>query len=308
MADQAGLFKQLRVDIVRTTPWGPPLRRLEIDIELHHSGPLAGVILGCWIDAKLDPGGDLGKGYLMDQQHRLHQPATLPASGKLIARLTLPIASEVLAACERERTDRVGIIATGHALISPVNVLQLASPAETRRVSGAAATRDLEILGPPIECQLVEGGGDVLINTRVAASEWIKYLRRWRWSEVELFEISLTPRSELPEFKRLYEWLRKAEKSFHDHDYEATLGHARSALESMAKVAGEGKVKSGYETLFARTFQGESMRANFDALVHALNDFAHAGRHATEPLEPVTRDDALFTLRAVLAIVERLSR
>lgn len=73
-------------------------------------------------------------------------------------------------------------------------------------------------------------------------------------------------------------------------------------------MAGDGDLKAGYAQLLSGKFGGDRMTANFDALVMALNSYAHAGRHEQQPHERVTRADAVFVWHATLAVLQRVTR
>jgi hypothetical protein len=43
-----------------------------------------------------------------------------------------------------------------------------------------------------------------MLTLHIAASEWIKHLRMWRWQDIELFELGLSARTEPAAFARTY--------------------------------------------------------------------------------------------------------
>ena len=164
------------------------------------------------------------------------------------------------------------------------------------------------MLAAPFETMAPDEYGSAMLTISWPRSEWLNHLRSWRWTEVEVFEIGLSARSQPVEHSRVYDLLRQAETSFREQDFDATLAHSRRALESMAKSAGNGDVKAGYEALVSGKIIGPQMSADFNAVVKAVNDFAHAGRHERLPHEPVGRADALVVLHMTFALVERLTR
>lgn len=299
-------FGRLRFRQLGSRVEGPPNRRLIVDVELLNATSMNAVVLGLAAEVQFNPGGVAATGQLFEQQHPLNGRALLPAHGKMSGRFVVPVSPEILAAVQNDRTDRVIVTVRGRGLVAPVLAFPVGPLKRVR--AGTEPKPPMELmLAAPFETEAVDENGSAMVTLIIPASEWIKHLKNWCWEEVEVFQIALTSRSEPAQFRLTYENLRKAQQSYRDNDYNATLNHARRALEGMAKAAGEGNVKAGYEALFARKFGGPTMTADFDELVKALTDFAHAGRHQAVPDEPVSRADALLALHVTFAIVERLT-
>ena len=247
----------------------------------------------------------MADGALFHQQHALVDRAVLPAHGSTSGEFIIPISGEILDAVERQRTDGVALTIQGQLVIAPVLQYRKASDGGT----GASGTPERPpLLGIPVTT-LGTGEYDAhMVNHRIPRSEWTQLITRWRWSDIELFEIALSPRSGSVESTQAYTMLRQAERSFREFDFRATLTHCRAALEAFAMATGDGDLKRGYEAAITAKVGGEEMRKDLNTLLRSLNDFAHAGRHARLPDEPVTRDDALFVLRMTLGALERLAR
>jgi hypothetical protein len=300
------MFRSLRVRHLETRVVGPPNRRLLADVEITNPSDVDGVILGASVEVRFEPGGTV-VGTSFEQLHAISRRAILASKGRVLGRFVVPVTAETLSEIERYRTDRVGVVVSGRLLVAPVVVSRFKGPDADRGTSGLSSEGE-PVLGAPFETIAGDETGSAMLGLTIAASEWIKHLRTWRWQEVELFQIGLSARMQPSEFARVYDNLRMAEQSFLGQDWDATLSHSRRALESLAKAAGGGDVKTGYEELSAGKFGGPIMTGHFLALVKGLTDFAHAGRHESLPHEPVTRDDAHLVLRTTLAVVERLTR
>jgi hypothetical protein len=284
---------------------GPPSRRLRVHVALDNRSQIPGVLLSSWAEARFEPGGVAAYGALFQQQHALAHAAILPPSGSMSGEFAIPISPEILDAVERQRSDGVTLMIEGHLIVAP-----LLQPTRARRGSPAEHPEPIgmPVLGLPMTTLAADDYGTAMVTHRIARSEWGQFVSGWRWSEVELFEVALSPRSSSVEGMQAYSMLRLAERAFREHDFRGTLTHSRSAMEAFAKASGDGDMKRGYAASLAAKVAGEQMRDDLNALLHALSTFAHAGRHARVPDEPVTRDDALLVLRMTLAALERLTR
>jgi hypothetical protein len=222
----------------------------------------------------------------------------------------LPISSEILDAVEGARSGDVLLYIEGRLVVAPLlSTVKPSRPREGRAqaasAGGAEPARPI-LLGAPYETL---GGGQYnthMVGMTIAKSDWIRHLASWRWSEIELFEIALTNRSEHAQYRQVYDYLRQAQQSYREGDFRATLAHAHASLESLAKTVGNGSVPKGYEQIIAARVKGDTMRTDLGKVIRALNDLSHAGRHARPPEEEVTRADALLVLRMTLGLLERL--
>jgi len=200
----------------------------------------------------------------------------------------------MLATIERHRKDDVVVKLQARILLAPI------VPSAIR------ARRDSAMLGSPWEAGIA-GSSGTGVEVRIAKSEWVNYLRTWKWSEIELFELVMHPVHEVPEFRRAFDLLRSAEERLRNGDYQGVFQNCRQVLESLAiDAAPDERLGEAYKAILHR-IAGEKKRERLHALLLALNKLGHLGRHENRPHEDLTRPDAVFMLRTTLSVVQYLA-
>lgn len=139
---------------------------------------------------------------------------------------------------------------------------------------------------------------------------WRECLKQLGWNEIEIFELPMGPLWRDQNLAHALDSLHSAEHLLHfGGDPKAVLGKCYDALESAAKYAVRGDDKrKGFEVLLERAFPGEADKAtHLNAMIGALNQLAHIGRHAEYPKRHVSWAEARFGLVSTLAILEVLT-
>jgi hypothetical protein len=139
---------------------------------------------------------------------------------------------------------------------------------------------------------------------------WRECLKTLGWNEIEIFELPTGPQWADPQLKEALDLLKSAENLLHfGGDPKAVLAKCYGALEAVAKYAvQDDDKKKGFELLLARAFRGETDKIKeVDALVRALNGFAHFGRHEGYPTRHISWSEARFGLVTTLAVFDLLT-
>lgn len=285
----------LRGRIARLQPGGPPVRHLLAWGEIDAPTEGTWVFLSSWSQAHFGPAGisveAAAYGGLLENFGPSASDRLWRAGTRASVSFTVPIAPALLDAIERDRTEGVALSIGCRLVLAPVL---------DRR--GTSST-----LGVPREFQVLDSNGSPPGRV-IALSDWVGYLRQWQWREIELFELPFDVGRESPSFRRAFDLLRTAEERLRNGDFGGTFQNCRQALESLAVDVGPpGDLKAGFSRLLAARL-GEGERGKrVGALLMALNDLGHLGRHEQRPHEDLTRADAVFVLRSTLSAVQYLA-
>lgn len=236
-------------------------------------------------------GGTAGIGSLLESFRFDSGDMLLRPGKRLSVKFSVPVSAELLGVIERDRKESVALNIRCSLSLAPVY----------------DATPGSHHLGVPQQFGVLGDNGSTLGRV-IAMSDWIAYLRQWQWHEVELFEMPFDVGRETATFRRAFELLRKAEDRLRLGDYMGTFQNCRQALESLAvDTAPDADIKVGYSRILT-TQLGDGERAKrMNAVMLALNDLGHLGRHEQRPLEDLTRQDSIFILRATLSAVQYLA-
>ncbi len=281
---------KLAARIVSIRTEGPPARRLKVRVEIANPTNEDYVLLSSWTEASFNPGGAAAEGALFEQQHAQAYEARLTAAGKMSGEFSIPISPTLIGRVEEARGNDVALGLRSRLLFAPLHQIG-----------------DQKVLGVPWETGLDSADGQPL-GQPIPQSEWVKYLREWQWREIELFELPFDRHRESPQFQRAYELVRVAEERLRNGDFPGVLQNCRQALEGLAKDAGAGDdLRAGFAKLLTAHVLGEEKQRRTSALLMALNELGHLGRHELRPHEDIFRKDAVFMLRVTLSAIQYLT-
>ena len=230
----------IRVRLETPRAEGPPARRLIVGCEFENRSDHAATVLSCWTQASFTPGGVVAEGSLLCPEYPVDREATVRPGESSRGRFVVPITPQAIDAVEQERMDGVNL------------ELRCRLLAVTKD-----STEHVDCLSALCEIGLQDVRG-LMPAVSISRSEWIQFLRQWRWSEIELFELPFDVHRESPAFQRAFGLLRTAEERLHNGDYAGTFQNCRQALESLAKdTVPEKGIKDGFTQLLETRLQGE---------------------------------------------------
>jgi len=158
-------------------------------------------------------------------------------------------------------------------------------------------------------------GGSIRTDTEnvqdcvIRRSDWLKRLSEMGWQEYEIFEVAKQPLLADPNLTVAFTRLQEAQNALRSGDYTGVLVKCRAAFESAAKYESNGDIRKGFDSLLARAFRDdEKKQESLSALIKALSDFFHLGRHEQYPVILIARDEAEFVFSASISLFSLLSR
>jgi hypothetical protein len=234
---------------------------------------------------------------------RVFNPSLAPDQ-ESVAQLMIDLPATVLKGIEDHRRNRDGTVALR------LDIEGSAAPLVTIKDRNSQPLSD-QVVGPVTSASVDVRDHAERPEFMIGRDVWLDLLKRVGYGETEVFEVSrFTLEGTDEHSRRMVERLQEAVAAARTGDPCGALAKSRQAFEGWGSGAG-GNPKKGFEILLAAARPGDVQapkREKLDALLSALADFQHLGRHDRPPFTPVDAADAELGVQVSLALANYLSK
>ncbi|MEW6517563.1 MAG: hypothetical protein AB1439_11755 [candidate division FCPU426 bacterium] len=259
---------------------GLPLRLLELKCEIRNQSTCAICILDVWVKVIGKTGTSIAEGKIMNILSPIIQPGTVTQGS-----IEIQFTPNVLKYIEEQRAGGdVDFTIYAQALVCQVET-------EPKPI----------VLGQPVYKQITE---DTRIDYHIPQSEWIKHLRMFAWSEVELIELPARSIQRKPNVARALDRFNDAINCYRRGLWDETLMNCRKAFEALIKdTSGSDDMGRGLEAI-NKIVSDHQKADKINSIIVELSGYLHLARHEQQNsviMEPKDAQLALHFTGALLA-------